>query len=334
MTALTASNAAAPADAARPPIDVDDLRELMQSVSEVGSRLQETHAALQSQVTRLKSELAQANAQLRRSRSLAALGEMAAGIAHEIRNPLGSIQLYAQMLEEDLDDRPELGERCRRIHEAVRGLDAIVSDVLTFARDIRVSSVPCDAATLIDRTLSSVEALLTDGDVEIVRGSDECVEFEADANLFTLAHANLVRNAIEAMRVHDCPTKRIRLEAVRESRRLPDGGRDEFVVFAVEDTGPGVPPEIVARMFNPFFTTRESGTGLGLAIVHRIADAHGGRIDVGPARSSASGARFELALPLRPNPPAVAAGDRDGVASGVSLSDSVTRRIAMEGAAR
>ena len=126
----------AAAVAARSPegLSVDDLRDLMESVTLTTQRLQATHVALQDQVARLQGELTEAKAALRRSEALAALGEMAAGIAHEIRNPLASIQLYAQMLGEDLNDRPPQVELCGKINRAVVTLDAIVRDVHCFAR--------------------------------------------------------------------------------------------------------------------------------------------------------------------------------------------------------
>ena len=117
-----------------PTLGLDDLRQLMLTINETTQRLQQTHESLQLEVSRLQGELAEANAQLLRSRSLAALGEMAAGIAHEIRNPLASIGLYAQMLVEDLADRPETSRLAGKIGGAVDRLDTIVRDVLRFAR--------------------------------------------------------------------------------------------------------------------------------------------------------------------------------------------------------
>src|SRR5262245_15554517 len=116
LTASTATEGAAPNLSLDRPeaIEIDDLRDLMRLVSDTTRRLEATHDALRSAVARLQSELAQANAALRRSQALAALGEMAAGIAHEIRNPLGSIQLYAQMLAEDLVDRQPQAETCAK----------------------------------------------------------------------------------------------------------------------------------------------------------------------------------------------------------------------------
>ena len=141
----------------------------MRSVDETTRRLQDTHQALQQHVTSLQQELAEANAQLRRSRSLAALGEMAAGIAHEVRNPLGSIGLYVQMLAEDVADRPPQVELCDKIARAVEGLDAIVRDVLLFARETRLGIEPTTAETIIERALASCESL-----VAAVAGPFDC----------------------------------------------------------------------------------------------------------------------------------------------------------------
>ena len=113
-----------------------------ETVTRTTGELQRTHVALQGQVRRLQGELAEANAQLRRSKALAALGEVAAGIAHEVRNPLGSIRLYAQMLAEDVGDRPPALDLCDKIGRAVTGLDAIVRDVLLFAGEIHLHAAP------------------------------------------------------------------------------------------------------------------------------------------------------------------------------------------------
>ena len=117
-----------------PALDSADLAELMGAFNDVAAKLQESNQMLTAEVTRLSGELRDANEQLMRSKRLAALGEMAAGIAHEIRNPLGSIGLYAEMLRDDLADRPEQRTCANKIGAAVTGLNRIVTDVLTFSR--------------------------------------------------------------------------------------------------------------------------------------------------------------------------------------------------------
>src|SRR5262245_49927759 len=115
-----------------PALSPGDLAELLGAFNDVTTRLQSTHDTLRAQVARLEGELRQANEQIERSRRLAALGEMAAGIAHEVRNPLGSIRLHARMLEHDLTERPEQRGLAEKIISEVRGLDAVVGDVLSF----------------------------------------------------------------------------------------------------------------------------------------------------------------------------------------------------------
>jgi len=180
-----------------------DMAELMDAFNTVTVRLQRTHGALQSEVRRLKRELRETNEKLRRSRELAALGQMAAGIAHEIRNPLGSIRLYASMLAEDLADREDCERMARRIEQATTDLDAIVGDVLAFSREIEpraVSVHPCD---LVNQALESTVSLLHQSSIEIRRqdleSKDACPNVFADPGVINQALGNLVRNAIEAM---------------------------------------------------------------------------------------------------------------------------------------
>jgi signal transduction histidine kinase len=296
--ALTEPNAVVPTD-----LGADDLRELMHAVTATTHRLQQTHTALHGEVTRLKRELADANAQLRRSRDLAALGEMAAGIAHEVRNPLGSIRLSVQMLAEDLSDAPDRVELCEKIGRAVTGLNSVVDDVLLFAREERLRHAPTTARHLFDRALESCHALVQEHavTVEQTRGGQRLT---VDAALLVPALANVIRNAVEAMSEMP-PPRRLTLTSETRAVRCPDGRRARRVVLRVADSGPGIDDDALHRMFNPFFTTRPTGTGLGLAIVHRVVDAHGGHIVV--TNPPGGGARFDLCLP--PTPPG-----RDGVA--------------------
>lgn len=306
-------------DAPRAPLalaETHDFSELVTAFNDATQRLQTTHMALQSEVTALKLDLAEANERLRRSRSLAALGEMAAGIAHEIRNPLGAITLHAEMLREDLRGVEGPLSSAEKISRAAERLDRIVRDVLSFARDTKLHATAVDSDDLFENTLADCEEVLVTAEVSVER-SGKNLEFSADGALLGQALSNLVRNAVEAMRGR--ATRVVRLGVAREKRCWADGVRRETVVLSVEDTGPGIPSALRDSIFNPFFTTREEGTGLGLAIVHRIADAHGGQVCVMDAPNG--GARVEVLLLLD--------AKMRGVAEGVSLDAAVQRRISM-----
>lgn len=260
-------------------MEAGDLAKLMAAFNDVTARLHETHDRLHQEVHRLRSELADANEQLERSRRLAALGQMAAGIAHEVRNPLGSIGLYARMLEEDLSAKPDQQAVATKIARAVVGLNGVVGDVLTFARELTVRPTLVDSTDLFERAIESALPEHARGLIEVRIGSDasEAIALRCDAALIQQALVNLIRNAGEAMRETDAPGATLSLQA----ERVDSPGRARpTVVLRVIDTGPGMGRDVIERMFNPFFTTRHTGTGLGLAIVHRIVDAHGGHIVV------------------------------------------------------
>lgn len=270
-------------------VSADDLAQIIEAYNGVTEKLQASHEKLQGEVVRLRRELTSANAQLQRSKRLSALGEMAAGIAHEIRNPLAAIQLYVGMAIDDLDtDPPQTGEalaNSRKIASAVQGMSAIVNDVLSFARGIEPDCRPCGACELFDRAVAAHQPAIDAAGVTVVRRdlSRGPLAVGVDAGLMQQALLNLVRNAVDAMAECDGPRELVL-----------DIEPDELGwVLVVADSGPGIPADATDRIFNPFFTTRSTGTGLGLAIVHRIVDAHGGSVAV----TNEGGACFRLSLP-------------------------------------
>ncbi|MEM7622640.1 MAG: ATP-binding protein [Planctomycetota bacterium] len=277
--------------AARPGPTPTDLATLMAAFNEVTGKLETTHVQLRGEVGRLTEELREANEALQRSKRLAALGEMAAGIAHEIRNPLGSIGLYARMLTEDLEEQPEHCARAEKIAAAVRRLNEIVCDVLAFSKELRAQAMTSEASELFEQAIESccVSERIS---VRIVGGDTALC---CDPTLMHQALVNLVRNAVDAMEDAGGPADHM-LEAEASMRIDSDTGR-RVAVLRICDSGPGVPADVIERMFNPFFTTRAAGTGLGLAIVNRIADAHGGWIEV---RNNGHAGRAEYAAkPVR-----------------------------------
>ncbi len=276
-----------------PDVRLGELADIMSAYNHATQNLQRSHEALANEVVRLQRELASTDAQLQRSKRLAALGEMAAGIAHEIRNPLAAIRLYSQMLEDDLSDAGgesnQLGDAAdtaRKIGTVVRGLNGIVTDVLTFARELKPRKRNVDVSSLFDRAVESQRPVMENASV-LVHRLDRCrrMLIEGDADLLQQALVNLIRNAADAMRGQGGRPRELTLDARQ------DGA---LAVLTVRDAGPGIAADDVDRIFNPFFTTRNTGTGLGLAIVHRIIDAHGGTIGV----RNEGGAVFELSLPL------------------------------------
>lgn len=266
-----------PRPSGQPPLTSSDLAELMSAFNAVTGRLQETHEQLRGEVARLTRELTDANEQLARSKRLAALGEMAAGIAHEVRNPLGSISLFAKMLKDDLAEKPVQQRLAEKIIASAKGLNAVVGDVLTFSREFRVQREETLASEVIDRALGACQHDGIEGweSIEIVRNDRKCSSpVSLDPSLAVQAMTNIIRNAMEAMVEGNTPEKTLTFDIGKQSSADSQGKRQRLIGIRVTDSGPGLSDEVLSRMFNPFFTTRKAGTGLGLAIVHRIMDAH------------------------------------------------------------
>lgn len=295
-----ASGGSVPTDSDAPGmISPQDLADLMHSFNGVAERLQATQGALKAEVERLQEELRETNEQLRRSRALAALGQMAAGIAHEIRNPLGSIRLYASMLFNDLEDRPENRRMANRIEQATVEMDAIVRDVLTFAQQNDPQLVPMDAEVLVRQAVDSCVSLFHGRAIEIrweLKLKDAAARMVlVDPGLMNQALGNVIRNGLEAMGDGGILVIEIRgkvpgEEPIDGSVESESGG----VELLISDNGPGLAAENMENIFNPFFTTKASGTGLGLAITHRIIDAHGGEISVTNGREGGVCVRIGL----------------------------------------
>jgi len=277
-----------------------DLADLIGVFNEVTAKLERTHEQLRDEVARLSAELQDANEALQRSRRLAALGEMAAGISHEIRNPLGSIKLHTGMLLDDLEGMHDQCETVRKIDAAVRGLDRIVGDVLAFSREITVRAADHGARELLNDALDACAADTKGIETRVAIG-DGAGSVVCDAHLTRQALVNLIRNAAQAIR--DAGGTSIELHAARS--RDHEGAKDGVELRVIDD-GPGLGDDVIERMFNPFFTTRAAGTGLGLAIVHRIAEAHGGCVrvrnnaDETDETTGASGACVAVWVPMTP----------------------------------
>jgi two-component system, NtrC family, sensor histidine kinase HydH len=233
--------------------------------------------------------LKQAQDEARRAERLAALGQLSAGLAHEIRNPLGVIKGSAELLNQKLSESDSLSrELAGFIYTEVNRLSALVGRFLDFARPSQLELHAEDLTQVMD---SSVKAVSQQGASVLVQV--HC-EYEAglppvmiDPELCEQAFTNLILNACEAMGDHGGELW-IRIHRSAEA----DGDR---VVVEIEDSGPGVAPELKEQIFNPFFTTKRTGVGLGLAIVSKIVDAHGGRLTL--ASRPGSGACFKLELP-------------------------------------
>jgi signal transduction histidine kinase len=262
---------------------VEELGRIIRAYNDVTEKLQQSHAQLQQTVQSLRNELSEKNRQLERRQRLAALGEMAAGMAHEIRNPLGGIQLYASLLARDVNEMPPSLQLVEKISAGAKRLEAVVSQVLHFTREIEAHPAPSDLAELVDETLELAAARAPSQAVRCVGQGPRPMAVRIDPLLLGQAALNLVINAVEAVGAEGL---------VEVSWTAADPPRQ--FCLRVRDSGPGIAPNLLDRVFNPFFTTKASGTGLGLAIAHRIVEAHEGTISV--SNSEEGGAVFEVRI--------------------------------------
>jgi len=225
---------------------------------------------------------------------LAALGEMAAGLAHEIRNPLGAIKGAAQCL--DPQRMPgEEGEFLEVIVEEVNRLNGVVTAFLDYARPLKQSFGPTDINEVVTRTLKLIQNEIPENVELQLELSESLNKVEADAEQLKQVLINLVQNAIHAI---GRSLGKIIIRTLRPERFSDFRGADT-VELQVTDTGPGIPVDQQLHIFVPFFTTKQKGTGLGLAICQRIVKNHGGTITV--QSRVGEGATFLIRLPALPS---------------------------------
>ncbi|MCH7592670.1 MAG: hypothetical protein IH989_07825 [Planctomycetes bacterium] len=281
-----------------------ELAPILKAYTDVTERLKRSHETLAREVCRLREELHEKNKELQRRERLAALGEMAAGVAHEIRNPLGGIGLYASMLERDLADMPPQLEIVRKLSAGVANLEHIIDDILAFAVDSEPHRCTVRLGEILDGAVAQVAAAAQARGIELtVDDALASQELFCDPAQIQRALINLLMNAFEASGTSG--RVRVRSEPASRSHRSPgglDSDRCPTCRIAVEDNGPGLTPASQNKIFDPFYTTKTNGTGLGLAIVHRIAQAHGGSVaarnrPVTSACRGGGGAVFVLSIP-------------------------------------
>lgn len=289
------------------------LREAFSRFNETSLDLERSYRLLQEQVAQLKCELEAKNRaleeslrqrealreQAERNHRLAAVGEMSARMAHELRNPLGSIELFSSLLRKGVAADPALRQYADYISTAVGAMDYALSNLLLFTRTPAPSFRKTDLRRMIEEARLFALPLIRQhriGWIESIEALPDPVR--CDEDLLRQILLNLILNAVEAMprggelRVTVSPQRTD--EETGPVRKEIDG-----VKITISDTGDGIPPEILSKIFDPFFTTKSRGTGLGLAIVHHAATALGGSIHV---RSKiGEGSTFTLLLPPRPD---------------------------------
>jgi nitrogen-specific signal transduction histidine kinase len=243
---------------------------------------------LAEELEKTNRRLEQIQVEARRSERLAALGQLSAGLAHEIRNPLGVIKGSAEMLQQKLQDsNPLASELASYISSEVNRLSALVTRFLDFARPQHLETAMHSVANVVERALKAVGAQWTGPSVQVERNyASKLPAVPLDENYCEQVFINLAQNAYEAM-----TTGGILRVTIRAAKR--DRVRGVEVQFS--DTGPGVPEELREQIFNPFVTSKRSGVGLGLAIVSKIVDDHHGALHL--EASSGHGACFSVFFP-------------------------------------
>ena len=228
------------------------------------------HLILFQDITRLY----QLEEQLQRKERLAAMGELIGRIAHEIRNPLGSVELFASMLQRDLAEHSSAKRYARQISQAVQSMDRLLANLLLYMRPVRMARDWHGAEPLIGESIKLAAHALTKVpiDIRVDIGREVHAIWCHDGQLKQVL-VNLIVNAVQAMPHGGVLTISLSQEP-RQALGMP------AVRLTVRDSGMGIDPAHRSRIFDPFFTTKDEGTGLGLAIVYSIVEAHQGRIDV------------------------------------------------------
>ncbi len=256
-----------------------------------GQQLQQTARGLEKSYEKLQRQadlIMEIEGQLRRAERLSTIGELSAVLAHEIRNPLGSIQGTAEILKDDYRPGDRKYEFIEILLKESKRLNRVVEDFLRLAQPQPVLKMNCDVEEELRNIITLVSSEARKRDVSLELKSDRLPVVQGDPEKLRQAFLNIILNGLQAA----APGGDVAISAYRCEADDESGSRIE-ILFA--DSGAGIPPEVKEKIFEPFFTTKEGGSGLGLAITRKIIEGHGGRIDLEsePGRGTA----FRIRLP-------------------------------------
>ena len=223
--------------------------------------------------------------EIRQTERLTSLGHLSAGLAHEIRNPLGIMKVSIQLLAQEKRDDSEVLEYCRVLQEECERLNRLVSEFLNFARPQDLVRKKVKPGEILTEVIWLIQPTLRQHHIEIVQnpGRVDDYEVELDVDQIKQVLLNILLNSIDAQKEGGT----ILIEGLLQ---------ENYVGFSIVDQGSGIAADVLPYVYDPFFTTKEKGTGLGLSVVHRIIDQHGGKISI--SNRSEGGVQTEVLLPL------------------------------------
>ncbi len=244
------------------------------------------------------TELKKLEFRVRQVERMAALGTMAAGLSHEIRNPLSAIKTFVQLLPRKLEKPGFLEKFQRTVPREINRINQLIEDLLDLARPPKYQFSKTNIRSLLKETIDFMEAELQTHNIRYVcKLSEDLPYIRADSAQLIKAFQNLIRNATQAMQTGGELTIEAYFEEEDPLSLSLAESRNGSVKVSFQDTGPGIPEEVLRNIFNPFFTTKDKGTGLGLAITHKVVTEHGGRIEA--TSDGRSGTRFTIGLPIQ-----------------------------------
>ncbi len=233
---------------------------------------------------------------LKRADRLATLGTLAAGLAHEIKNPLGGIKGAAQLLRREASGDPSIAQYTDIMIREVDRVNLLIEQLLDLSRPAKLNLLSLNIHELLDDVLLLERQSLQEQQVAVKKNYDPSLPpIRGDRGQLTQVFLNLVKNALQAVKGQGCLTVTTRIETGFHIRE-PGRKRENFIWVDVEDDGPGIREEDLPHIFSPFFTTKSNGTGLGLAICYRIIKEHGGLIRV--ESREGKGTSFKVSLPV------------------------------------
>ncbi len=221
-----------------------------------------------------------------RNEKLQLMGEMVANITHEVRNPLGSIELFASLLARDLESDPEKKRLVSSIIKGVRNINALISNTLLFTKEVTVSKSEYILSDIVDEVVLYLQHIIKDRSVRFINKLNDDHKIYCDSDMYKQVVMNVISNACDAV------SKNGTITASSEIK-------DSKLYFSIVDNGSGIAEDMLPRLFMPFQTTKAKGTGLGLSIAYKIIKAHDGDILVTSKGSAGSSTKFTIVTPSK-----------------------------------